>query len=170
MTRSETFRASAQQASAARSGSIFEAADELKSVAERLQTEARTSAELVTQLREMTNAVPETIASSLLPLSQALEKQIQGSRVATARMLQLAKQGLAAQTKVEQALKEQNDQLRTRHLQLESQLEQLREALLAARPQRGLPPAAIIGLVVVAAAAPTAAVLWLATQVGISLF
>jgi uncharacterized protein involved in exopolysaccharide biosynthesis len=121
--------------------------------------------------------MPEQIAKSILPLSQALEAQIASSKSATNKLGNLAKKSVAQEAKIAKELTTQASSMKTLESEvtrilrkaaedqkiLQQELYSTREALQNAKKTP------ILALLV-SAAVPTLAVLWMAREVGLMPF
>ena len=173
MSRAEMAKDFARQSSEAKSVPILEAATQLRDAAESMSKERAENEKLLAALKSMMVQVPEHLAESLLPMAEAIEKQIKTSRLTSNQMVKLAKQMTANQKALTEATRAQTKDLSSQSTQLTGRLNQLAdktqhlEAELAAT-RRALKGARVrLWHLVVLAVVPAVAVAALAHRLGV---
>ena len=170
MSRTETFRNSVKQASEVKSLSIFEAAEEMKTAGQELLNQANSAKLMSLELNKIATEMPEQMASAMLPLSQALNKQIADNQTSVKILQSLMKKQVSHQADIHKSLKAQSKILETRHLKLERQMRDFEAALKAATAsQRPAVPILPMAIIATLAAAPAAGVLFMLHQAGLTL-
>lgn len=176
MSQRETFSDSVRQQREARNANIFEAADRLRaaaaemtSAAETLRSERVRNEALVTELRQISTAIPEAMAQAMSELSEALESQVADHKKASSNMEATAKKVSDETTKLSKKLNSESTSLAGAQKKLEDQARHLTRAMEKIGQKELRMPLWQLLLLVLPGVAAVAAVVRLAHQAGIPL-